>query len=108
VLSFTEALHDELAPRGIRVSCLCPGPVASEFQARAGIAEAEPAWPIAVPAARVAAEGYRGLMRGRRIVVPGWGPKLLFALMPRIVPRPFLLARLEGRQAGRKGLPSKP
>ena len=108
VLSFTEALHDELAPRGIRVSCLCPGPVASEFQTRAGIGEAEPLWPIVLPAARVAAEGYRGLMRGRRIVVPGWGPKLLFALMPRIVPRPFLLARLEGRQAGRKGLPSKP
>ena len=57
VLSFTEALHDELAPRGIRVTCLCPGPVASEFQARAGIAEAEPPWPIAVSAARVAAEG---------------------------------------------------
>ena len=108
VLSFTDALHDELAPRGIRVSCLCPGPVASEFQARAGIAEAEPPWPIAVPAARVAAEGYRGLMHGRRIVVPGWGPKLLLALMPRIVPRPLLLARLEARQAGRRGLPSKP
>ena len=108
VLSFTEALHDELVPRGIRVTCLCPGPVASEFQARAGIAGAEPPWPIAVSAARVAAEGYRGLMRGRRIVVPGWGPKLLFALMPRIVPRPFLLARLEARQARRKGLTSKP
>jgi len=107
VLSFTEALHDELAPRGIRVTSLCPGPVASEFQGRAGIAETEPPWPIAVSAARVAAEGYRGLMRGRRIVVPGWGPKLLFALMPRIVPRPLLLARLEGRQAGRKGLPAK-
>jgi short-subunit dehydrogenase len=108
VLSFTEALHDELAPRGIRVSCLCPGPVASEFQTRAGIAGAEPPWPIAVPAARVAAEGYRGLMRGRRIVVPGWGPKLLFALMPRIVPRRLLLARLEARQVGRKVLTSKP
>jgi short-subunit dehydrogenase len=101
VLSFTEALHDELAPRGIRVTCLCPGPVASEFQARAGIAGAEPPWPIAVPAARVAAEGYRGLIRGRRIVVPGWGSKLLFTLMPRIVPRPFLLARLEARQTQR-------
>jgi short-subunit dehydrogenase len=108
VLSFTEALHDELAPRGIRVCCLCPGPVASEFQARAGIANAEPPWPIAVSAARVAAEGYRGLMRDRRIVVPGWGPKLLFSLMPRIVPRPFLLARLEARQSGRAGLISKP
>jgi len=103
VLSFTEALHDELAQRGIRVTCLCPGPVASEFQTRAGIAETEPPWPIAVPAARVAAEGYRGLMRGRRVVVPGWGSKLLFALMPRIVPRPLLLARLEARQTVRKG-----
>ena len=108
VLSFTEALHDELKPRGIRVTCLCPGPVASEFQARAGIAEAEPPWPIAVPAARVAAEGYRGLMLGRRTVVPGWVSKLLFTLAPRIVPRPLLLAGLEARQAGRKGLASKP
>ena len=108
VLSFTEALHDELKPRGISVTCLCPGPVASEFQARAGIAEAEPPWPIAVPAARVAAEGYRGLMRGRRIVVPGWGPKLLFWLVPRIVPRPLLLARLEARQVGRNGLVGQP
>ena len=43
VLSFSEALHRELAPRGIRVTCLCPGPVATEFQARAGIAEARAA-----------------------------------------------------------------
>jgi short-subunit dehydrogenase len=103
VLSFTEALHDELKPRGIRVTSLCPGPVASEFQARAGIAQAEPPWPIAVPAARVAAEGYRGLMRGQRIVVPGWASKLLFTWAPRIVPRALLLARLEARQAGRTG-----
>ena len=46
VLSLTEALHEELAPRGIRVTCLCPGPVATEFQARAGIAEAAPPWPL--------------------------------------------------------------
>jgi hypothetical protein len=54
-----------------------------------------------VPADRVAAEGYRGLMRGRRLVVPGWGCKLLFALLPRIAPRPVLLAWLEARQMGR-------
>ena len=34
VLSFSEALHRELARRGIRVTALCPGPVATEFQAR--------------------------------------------------------------------------
>ena len=33
VLSFSEALHHELEPKGIRVTALCPGPVATEFQA---------------------------------------------------------------------------
>jgi hypothetical protein len=56
----------------------------------------------------VAAEGYRGLMRGRRIVVPGWGSKLLFTLAPRMVPRPLLLARLEARQSRRKGPAGEP
>ena len=103
VLSLSEALHQEFAPLGIRVTCLCPGPVATEFQARAGIAEAHPPWLFAVSAERAAVEGYRGLMRGQRVVVPGWGSKLLFALMPRIVPRAVLLSRLEARQAGRSG-----
>ena len=103
VRSFSEALHHELAPQGIRVTCLCPGPVASEFQARAGIAEAEPPWPLAVSARLVAEKGYRGLMRGQRVVVPGWASGLLFSLAPRIVPRRVLLARLEARQAGRLG-----
>src|SRR5208282_1507963 len=37
VLSFSEALHCELKGRGIRVTALCPGPVATEFQARGGL-----------------------------------------------------------------------
>ena len=101
VLSFSEALHRELTPRGIRVTCLCPGPVASEFQARAGIAEARPPWPLAVSAKRVAEAGYRGLMRGQRVVVPGWANRLLATLLPRFVPRAVLLARLDARQLKR-------
>ena len=101
VLSFSEALHRELAPRGIRVTCLCPGPVASEFQARAGIAEARPPWPLAVSAERVAGAGYRGLMRGQRVVVPGWANRLLATLLPRFVPRAVLLAQLDARQRKR-------
>ena len=38
VLSFTEAMRAELAPLGVRVTVVCPGPVPSEFQARAGFA----------------------------------------------------------------------
>ena len=37
VLSFSEALHGELKPRGVRVTVLCPGPVPTEFAARAGV-----------------------------------------------------------------------
>ena len=37
VLSFTEALHAELASAGVRVCALCPGPVETEFFAEAGI-----------------------------------------------------------------------
>jgi uncharacterized protein len=101
VLSFSEALHCELAPRGIRVTCLCPGPVATEFQARASIAEAEPPWPLAVSAERVAEAGYRGLMRGQRVVVPGLANKLVAALLPRLAPRNILLAQLDSRQLKR-------
>ena len=39
VVSFSDALHWELRPRGIRVTALCPGPVPTEFQARAGFTE---------------------------------------------------------------------
>jgi short-subunit dehydrogenase len=102
VLSFSEALHRELKPRGVRVTCLCPGPVPTEFQARAGIGEAKPNWLVDVPAAQVAAAGYRGLMRGKRIVVPGLVPQLLFSLVPRMVPKSILLASLEARQKHRR------
>ena len=39
VVSFSEALHTELAPMGIRVTAVCPGPVPTEFQMRAGMDE---------------------------------------------------------------------
>jgi short-subunit dehydrogenase len=102
VLSLTEALHRELEPRGIRVTCLCPGPVETEFQARAGVAERAPPWPLGMSARQVAEAAYRGLMRGRRVVVPGLGPKLLMALVPRLVPHGILLGRLEARQMKRR------
>ncbi len=100
VLSFTEALHAELAPRGVRVTCLCPGPVATEFQARAGVAPEKIPAILNVAAAQVAEAGYRGLMRGRRLVIPGLGNKIV-TLLPRILPRSLLLAVLDRRQQRR-------
>ena len=101
VVSFTEALHYELRPKGVRVSVLCPGPVATEFQSRAGIPDLKIPWYLDEPAARVAEIGYRGLMRGRRVVVAGLGNKILVALL-RILPNSLLLHLVEARQRGRQ------
>jgi short-subunit dehydrogenase len=100
VLSFTEALHSELKPRGIRVTVLCPGPVETEFQARAGIGKAMGGGFLGRSAQRVAREAYEGLLRGRRLVVPGFGNKLI-TLMPRFLPRGFLLANVHKSQLSR-------
>src|ERR1700732_5545638 len=91
VLSFTEALRQELAPRGVRVTVLCPGPVPSEFQERAGFEPGYDSSVLDVAAADVAREGYRGLMADKRAVLPGLGIKLV-PLALRLVPRGFVLA----------------
>ncbi len=80
VRSFTEALREETKGAGIKVSCLCPGPVQTGFQARAGMTfeGLMSAMNVAiVPAADVARQGYDGLMAGKRVVVPGLVSKLM-------------------------------
>lgn len=91
VISFTEALRAELASRGVRVTVLCPGPVPTEFQARAGVGSQHDTAALNVSAAEVAREAYRGLMANKRAVLPGLGIKIVpFAL--RFFPRGFILA----------------
>jgi short-subunit dehydrogenase len=91
VLSFTEALRQELAPRGVRVTALCPGPVPSEFQARAGFEPGFDSAILNVCASDVAQQGYRGLMANKRAVLPGLGIKIV-PLLLRLFPRGFILA----------------
>ena len=101
VLSFTEALHSELASRGIKVTVLCPGPVPTEFAARAGISDRSMAPSLLTKSADDVAEaGYRGLMEGRRTVVPGFINNLVIALI-RFLPRQLLLRVVDSRQRRR-------
>src|SRR5882757_5269488 len=107
VLSFSEALRQELAPRGVRVTTLCPGSVSTEFQARAGIKPGFEHDMLNVSASVVAHAGYRGLMANKRVVLPGLGTRIIPFLL-RLFPRGFVLAaigRLQLRNAG-KILPS--
>jgi uncharacterized protein len=91
VLSFTEALRGELGPLGVRVTALCPGPVPSEFQSRAGFRPGFDSAVLNVSAADVALAGYRGLMANKRAVLPGLGVKIVPFLL-RLFPRGFILA----------------
>ena len=102
VLSFTEALRGELGPRGVRVTALCPGPVPSEFQARAGFKPGFDSVVLNVSAANVALAGYRGLMANKRAVMPGLGIKAVPFLL-RLFPRGFILAAV-GRLAAAPAL----
>lgn len=101
VLSFSEALHSELRFRGVRVTVLCPGPVATEFAERAGLKGGRAPGFLTQSAEQVAEAGYRGLMQGQRTVVPGVANKLV-TLAIRVFPRRLLLRLVDARQSRRR------
>jgi len=86
VLSFTEALHEELKPHGIKVSCLCPGPTRTEFGEVAGFGGNGLFDRVAMEAPEVVRAGLRGLDANRAVVVPGFINKTV-AASNRFAPR---------------------
>jgi uncharacterized protein len=97
VLSFSEAMRRELAPQGVRVTVVCPGPVPTEFQVRAGFRPGVDSAVLNVSPAEVARQGYQGLMANKRAVLPGLGIKMVPFLL-RFFPRSFVLAAVGGFQ----------
>lgn len=67
VLSFSEALAEEVAGTGVTVTTLCPGPTRTNFEKRAGMTFNSPT----MSPTEVAAIGYNGLMQGKRVVFAG-------------------------------------
>jgi short-subunit dehydrogenase len=87
VLSFSEALANELAGSGVTVTALCPGPTKTGFQARAQMEESKLVRGKEImTSAEVARIGYSGLMKGKTVVIPGVGNKML-AQAVRFLPR---------------------
>jgi short-subunit dehydrogenase len=92
VLSFSEALASETAGTGVTVTALCPGPVLTEFQKRAGTEKTVLfTGPLAVAARDVAAAAYRGMLRGDPLVIPGIGNRALVQAL-RVSPRRLVTA----------------
>jgi short-subunit dehydrogenase len=91
VLSFSEALHRELEDKNVRVTVVCPGPVKTEFQARAGMSDGMTRSPLALSADDVAKAAYAGFAAGKRLVIPGIANKLA-AFLPRLAPRSWVLS----------------
>ena len=76
VLSLTEALHEELKPHGIKVSCVCPGPTRTEFGEVAGFGGNGLFDRVAMNAAEVVETALSGLDRNKAVVVPGFMNKI--------------------------------
>jgi short-subunit dehydrogenase len=78
VLSFSEALANELAHTGVTVTALCPGPTKTGFQARAQMEESKLVRGKQIMTSEtVARAGYAGLMKGKTVVIPGMGNKVM-------------------------------
>lgn len=87
VLSFSEALANELAPSGVTVTALCPGPTRTGFQARAQMEESKLVRGKEIMTSETVARiGFDGLMKGKTVVIPGVGNKML-AQAVRFLPR---------------------
>ena len=100
VLSFSEALYQELRPAGVRVTALCPGATRTDFAATAGYQRLlkPSAERFAQTPDQVAEAAIRGNDAGRLIVIPGWTNRLAVALMGAL-PEPLVRAVIDAGAA---------
>ena len=89
VLSFSEALHEEVGKDGVRVTALCPGPTKTEFGEVAGFKGNGAFDKMAAKSEDVVALGLKALDQGRAVEIPGLVNKL-GAQGHRLFPRAWL------------------
>lgn len=99
VLSFSEAIADELDGSGVTVTALCPGPTASGFQQRANMEDSRlVSGKNLMTGETVARAGYKALMKGKRVEIPG-RLNALMTLAPRFLPRKMVTKQVHKMQA---------
>jgi len=92
VLSFSEAIAEEWRNTGVTVTALCPGATATDFAETAQISNTRLFQKLGVAdAGNIARYGYKAMMRGDRVAIPGWRDKLMIQ-SERFVPRRLVTA----------------
>jgi uncharacterized protein len=86
ILALSESVASELSTTNITISTLCPGVVITGFQTRANCRKAGFIQGTHMDAASVARIGYRGLMKGKVVIIPDWSSKIQSKLS-RFLPR---------------------
>lgn len=99
VLSFSEALSNELRHTNITVSALCPGPTATGFADRANLQQSKLFKSGVMDVKQVVEAGYKGVMNNKTVIIPGMANKLLafsVRFMSRILSERFKIGCDEG------------
>jgi len=87
VLSFSEAIAEELRGSGVTITALCPGPTRTGFHARATMESSNLVGQgRMMDSATVGRIGVDGMLAGKRIVIPGLANRI-GARLPRLLPR---------------------
>lgn len=87
VVSFSEAIANELHTTGVKVTAICPGPTRTGFGKRAGVDKSTLFHDrMTMDAARVARLGYEGMLKNKTVVITG-GKNKLIAAGARLAPR---------------------
>jgi short-subunit dehydrogenase len=100
VTSFSEALWAELEGTGVTVTALCPGPTETNFKTGADLGETKLFKNLAMSASDVARDGYRGLMKGKSVVISG-GKNSFFVFLVRLFPRAWVVKIVRRVNRGR-------
>ena len=98
VLSFTEALREELSGTGLHVTCLEPGATESGFGEDSGMGTLDMFSSQKMSAAAVAKAGYEGYRKNEDVVIPGWRNRLMVTgvgFLPRFATRK-MVGKMQG------------
>jgi short-subunit dehydrogenase len=100
VLSFSDAIGEEVRSAGVTVTTLCPGPTRTGFQAEAAMEQSRLMRMGLMDVRAVAQAGYKGMIAGQTVVIPG-PTNWVGAQLARFTPRRLttrLMMQIQGRE----------